>query len=121
MPYTIKSIKPIRDRIIVSDMDFGDQRTATGLIILSDDGKSFGVKPRWGRVYAVGAEQKDVSVGNWVLIEHGRWSRGVELENDDGSTITLRQADKDAILLISDEKPGDAYIAAEKLLNLSTD
>ena len=72
MPYTIKSIKPIRDRIIVSDMD-------------------------------------------------GRWSRGVELENDDGSTITLRQADKDAILLISDEKPSDAYIAAEKLLNLSTD
>jgi len=118
---TIKSITPIRDRIIVSDMDFGDQKTPTGLIIPSDNGKSFGVKPRWGLVYAVGPEQKDVSIGDWLLVEHGRWSRGFDVENDDGSKITLRQVDKDAILLISDEKPNDAYVAADKLLNLSTD
>ena len=110
---TIKSITPIKDTVIISDMHFGDMRTTFGIIIKTDDGKTMGVKPRWGRVFAVGPTQNDVTVGDWVLIEHGRWTRGFELEKEDGSIITLRKVDTDAIIMISDEKPGDVYIAKD--------
>jgi co-chaperonin GroES (HSP10) len=113
MSRPIKSITPIKDHVIVSDMYFGEQKTANGIIIIDDDGKSIGVKPRWGRVYAVGKEQKDVNVGEWILIEHGRWTRGFELENEDGSTIILRRIDADAIIMTSDNKPEDVYLAKD--------
>jgi co-chaperonin GroES (HSP10) len=100
-------IVPIRDHVLVSDMDFGTQKTAAGLIIPSDNGKSSGVRPRWGRVYAVGPEQQDVKVGEWICIEHGRWTRTIELEQDDGSILELRRVETGAILLSSDEKLDD--------------
>ena len=110
---SIKSITPIKDSVIVSDMYFGDMRTTFGIIIPSDDGKTTGVKPRWGRVFAVGDGQEDVAVGEWILIEHGRWTRGFELENEDGSIIILRKVDTDAIIMTSDEKPEDVYFAKD--------
>jgi len=119
MTTIIGKLTPIRDHVIVEQMDFGDQRTATGIIILSDDGKGMGIKPRWGRVYAVGPEQQDVQAGDWILLEHGRWTRGFDLEDEEGNIKTLRKADNDAILMISDEKPSDAYVVAEKMVNLN--
>ena len=104
------NLTAIRDHVLVEEMDFGEQRTPTGIIIISDDGKDLGIKPRWGRVYAVGPEQQEVVEGDWVLVDHGRWTRGVDVEHDDGTIKTLRRVDTDAILLISDEKPGDAYV-----------
>ena len=41
-------ILPLRDNVLVSDMNFGMQETASGIVIHSDNGKSSGVKPRWG-------------------------------------------------------------------------
>lgn len=110
---------PIRDHVIVEEMDFGEQRTAGGIIIQSDDGKGMGIKPRWSKVYAVGPEQEDVKEGDWILLEHGRWTRGVEVEHDDGTIKTLRKADNAAILMISDEKPSDAYVVEERMVNLN--
>jgi co-chaperonin GroES (HSP10) len=51
---------PVRDNVLISDMDFGEQKTKGGIVILSDDGKSEGVKSRWGKVWAIGAEQKEI-------------------------------------------------------------
>lgn len=99
------SIKPIRDHILVEEMNFGEQVTAGGIVLRSDDGKSEGVKPRWCRVYAVGHEQTDVKVGEWLLVEHGRWTRGIDIENDDGSKTTVRRVDLSGILCVSDERP----------------
>jgi len=96
---------PIRDNVLVTDMDFGEQTTAGGLVILSDDGKSEGVKSRWSRVWAVGPQQQDVKVGEWILLEHGRWTRGVTVVQDDGTEITIRRADLKAILMVAEEKP----------------
>jgi len=39
---------PIRDHVIVEEMEFGEQISKGGIIIQSDDGKTMGVKPRWG-------------------------------------------------------------------------
>jgi len=101
------NIKPLADKIFVSNMEFGMQKTASGLIIPGDDGKTQGIHPRWGKVWAIGEQQQDVSVGEWVLIEHGRWTRTVEYENEDGSVIEIRMVDNDAILLTADDKPSD--------------
>ena len=104
---------PIRDHVIVEEMEFGEQITKGGIIIQSDDGKTMGVKPRWGRVYAIGPQQKDVKVGDWVLMEHGRWTRGMNVEGEAGVTRTLRRVDTDAIMLSSKKKPGDTYVTAD--------
>jgi co-chaperonin GroES (HSP10) len=100
-------LRPVRDNILVTDMEFGMERTKSGLYIQSDDGKSSGVHPRWARVYAIGKEQTHVKVGDWILLEHGRWSRGFTYETENGDKITIHLADKDAILLVSDQKPDD--------------
>ena len=101
---------PIRDHVLVSDMGFGEQITSTGIIIKSDNGKSAGVKPRWGKVWAIGPEQKEVKVGEWILIEHGRWTRTIELEEEDGSITELRRVETNAIMMSADERPGDVDI-----------
>lgn len=106
MSKVIGKIVPIRDNVLVTDMNF-DQRVSKGGIVLpSDDGKSEGVRHRWARVWAVGPEQKDVKVDDWILLEHGRWTRGVTVE-DNGVDITIRRADIKAILMVTDENPGD--------------
>lgn len=111
-------IKPIKDKIIVSDMEFGMEQTNTGIFLPSDDGKSSGIHPRWGRVFAIGPEQKDVQVGDWVLLQHGRWSRGVKYQLEKGREVEIRLADKDAILLVSDERPSDGVRAVIGALDM---
>lgn len=101
-------IVPIKDRVFFTDMNFDEEVTASGIVLQSDNGKGEGIKPRWGRVYAIGPEQHDVKVGEWILIEHARWTRTFELENEDGSITKLQVADNKAIMLSADEKPKDS-------------
>jgi len=103
----VGKIIPIRDNILVTDMNFDARVSAGGIVLPSDDGKSEGIRHRWGRVWAIGPEQKDVQVGEWILLEHGRWTRGVTVELEDGSEIVIRRADINAILMVTDEDPGD--------------
>jgi co-chaperonin GroES (HSP10) len=103
----LSRLKPIRDNIVIIDMEFGEQVTKGGLVLLSDDGKSEGVKSRWGRVHSVGPMQEDVKAGEWILLEHGRWSRGFTVLDDDGNDIVIRRADPKGILAVADEKPNE--------------
>jgi co-chaperonin GroES (HSP10) len=100
-------IIPIRDNVLVTDMNFDVRVSAGGIVLPSDDGKSEGVRHRWGRVWAVGPQQKDVVVGEWILLEHGRWTRGVKVTDEDGNEIIIRRADINAILMVTNEDPGD--------------
>lgn len=101
----ISQIKPIQAHILVRDMNFGEQTSAGGIVLRSDNGKSEGVKPRWCQVFAVGKEQAEVKVGDWLLVEHGRWTRGLEVEEDDGTVVTIHRIDENGILMASDERP----------------
>ncbi len=103
-------IVPIRDNILITEMSFEEQKTASGIIIQSDDGKSHGVRPRWGRVWAIGPEQKDVKVGEWILVEHGRWTRGVTVKDDNGTEFIIRRVEVKSILASADEKPSDILL-----------
>jgi co-chaperonin GroES (HSP10) len=105
------TIKPIGDKVLVSDMGFGEQKTSGGIFIASSDGKAEGIVPRWARVWAVGPEQHDVSVGEWILIEHGRWTRTIEVETASGDCIEVRMVDNQAVMMTADEKPHMLYRA----------
>jgi co-chaperonin GroES (HSP10) len=102
----VKKVVPLGESVLVTDMNFSERFTSGGIVLLGDDGKASGIRPRWCRVYAVGPEQTDVNVGDWILVSHGRWSRGVELEIDD-ETFTVRKVDPNDILIKSDQQPND--------------
>lgn len=106
-------VKAIGDKVLVSDMDFGEQKTKGGLIISSDDGQTRGVHARWGKVFDKGPRNKDdYEIGHWVLIEHGRWTRGVDFETAE-FTGTVRMVENSAILGYSDTKPDDVMFGNE--------
>ena len=105
LPTRVKgSVRPIRNRVIVTDMEFGEQVTQGGIIVSSDDGKDRGIRPRWAQVYRVGEDITSVKEGEYVLIEHGRWGRGVQLDTGK-EKFDIRVAEEESILLVSDEKP----------------
>ena len=103
-------LRPIRDHVLVVDMDFAEQQTVSGIYLPNMNGKTSGIKPRWGKVYAIGPEQKDVNVGDWIYVTHGRWTRGISIEDDNGEEIVIRRVDTNDILLQSDKKPNDVYL-----------
>lgn len=99
-------LRPIGTGILVQDMYFGERVTSSGFILADDDGKSEGIKPRWAKIRSMGPKYEgDLKVGDWILIDHGRWSRGVEVEAEDGSKKTIRLVDNKDILLVSDKDP----------------
>ena len=51
------TIRPLHDKIFVSDMEFGEQKTASGLFIPSANGKAEGISPRCCKVWAIGPDQ----------------------------------------------------------------
>jgi hypothetical protein len=45
-------------------------------------------------------------VGQWICVAHGRWTRGVEVEDEAGPK-TIRKIDPKDILLVTDQQPQD--------------
>jgi co-chaperonin GroES (HSP10) len=109
-PIEINSLKTIHDYVLVSDMHFSERVTSSGILLRSDDGKSEGIRPRWGKVYAVGPKQKDVAVGQWVLVAHGRWTRGVDIIDAEGVKYSVRRIDVNDLLCVSDEPIDDDFV-----------
>lgn len=102
-PTKVEKLKFLHDHIIVSDMHFDERVTSGGIILMDDDKKSSGIRPRWARIYGLGPDQDDpdLQIGKYILISHGRWTRGITLETPEGK-VTLRKVDPNDILLVSD-------------------
>ena len=107
-PHQIKKeqLQALRNDVIVTDMAFDARITQSGLILPNDNGTGLGIRPRWGQVYAVGPDQTDVKLGQWICVAHGRWTRGLEIEDASGAR-TIRRVDPNDILLVSDTLPQD--------------
>ena len=108
-PHRIKreQFHAIGEHIIVTDMKFEERITRGGIIIPQDDMKSQGIRPRWARVYALGPDYKgEIEEGNWILVSHGRWTRGIDIEDETGER-TIRRVDPNDILLLSEEQMSD--------------
>ena len=104
--HRISKLQALSDSVLVEDMTFDERISNGGIVLLNDNGKSSGIRPRWGRVYATGPEQTDVQVGEWILVAHGRWTRGLDIEDDEGKH-TIRKIDPKDILMSADERPAD--------------
>lgn len=109
--YGIKNIqiRAIQDDVIITDMDFGEIKTQSGIVLRSDDGQSHGIKARWGKVYKVGPRQTEIKEGQWILVEHGRWTRKIRIDDGQGER-DIQKVDLKAILATSDEAPTIADI-----------
>ena len=101
------------NNVLVTDMHFGEQATKSGIIIADDNGSTRGIYPRWARVYDKGPDNKDeFTVGDWILIPHGRWTRSVKVETPTGE-VEIRKVELESILATSTEKPDGLNIGAE--------
>ena len=105
-------LRAIRDNILCINGDFGDLTTKSGLIIKSTAGKSEGITPRWFQIFELGPEaDKDLQVGQWVYVAYGRWTQGVECEDErfpDGKT-TVWRVEPDGCMAVSDEQPEQQF------------
>ena len=109
---TIKAngLRAIGNRVLVTDMYFGEQTTQSGLIISSDDGQERGIYPRWAKVLHKGPENKDTyEIGHWILVEHGRWTRGMKVDVDN-EELEIRMVESESILAYANEKPDSINI-----------
>jgi co-chaperonin GroES (HSP10) len=105
-PTRITEIRALKDNVLVTDMEFTGRQLQSGIVLLNDNGTTAGIRPRWGQIYAVGPEQQDVTVGQWICVAHGRWTRGHDIEDATG-VKTIRKIDPKDILLVSNEQPSD--------------
>jgi hypothetical protein len=100
----VKELRALDDHVLVADMNFDTRILNSGIMLLNDDLRSAGIRPRWAQVYAIGPNQEDIQVGQWVLVAHGRWTRGVRIQDNTGEH-TLRRIDPQDVLLLSDSAP----------------
>ena len=108
--HKIKRLTRLNDTVIVSDMQFDERITHGGIVLLNDDMKSAGIRPRWAKVYAVGPKQKDIQVGQYILISHGRWTRGIKIVDESGEKV-IRKVDTNDVLMVSDEPVYDETLS----------
>ena len=100
------NVKPLPGNIFAV-LEQGERTTKSGIILRDDNGKSEGIRPRWGQVWQVAENITDVKVGDWILCEHGRWTMSIEIKQEDGSKFKFQKIDPTGILMVSDEKPDD--------------
>lgn len=105
-PTRVTRLRALHDWILVADMQFSERFTASGLVLPNDNGTGSGIRPRWGRVYAVGPKQSLVHTDQWICVAHGRWTRGIEIQ-DQAGVMTIRRVDPKDVLLVSDTMPQD--------------
>jgi hypothetical protein len=99
------TLTPLPDHVLVCDMETGDRVTPGGIIVTDDNGKDRGIRPRWCRVYKVGTNVADIMPGEWLYVEHGRWTWALDFTDETGSVLKIQRVDTAGILAVSDEKP----------------
>ena len=116
------NLTAVGNRVLVSDMDFGEQTTKGGIILTSDDGNVRGIYPRWGKVHSKGPRNEDpYEIGQWILVEHGRWTRGITMSNEGEEDLVLRMVESESILAYADEKPDDVRMSSSSVGDYSPD
>ncbi len=71
---------------------------------MNDDASETGIRPRWMQVISVGPEVKDIAAGQWIMVEHGRWTHSMEVREGDDK-FTIWGAEEESVLLVADKKP----------------
>ena len=96
------NIKPLNDSVIFQFLDtitggsFAT-KTKSGSILTNKNTDENSQKPRWGKVFAVGPDVKDVKEGDYILIAPLRWTLGFKFDN-----IELSKTIEKEILMVAD-------------------
>ena len=64
-------IRAIGKNILAVMMEKGERKSAGGIVILDDNMKEHGIRPRWCQVYDVGPDSElndDISKDDWILV-----------------------------------------------------
>jgi co-chaperonin GroES (HSP10) len=97
--------RPINDNVFVTELDSGPHRTAGGILLPDDNMTERGMRSRWGRVWRIGPDVTEIKPGEWVLIEHGRWTTAIEMELPTGTVRVWRIDWPNAVMIASDRDP----------------
>lgn len=109
----ISELKLPKTGILVKHMEFGTQTSKGGIIHLDDDMKDVGIRPRWCRVVKIGSNIDLISVDDYVLVDHGRWTHGMTMTDDNGADVIVRFIDHKDVL-IKTPTPPEEYILSSK-------
>ena len=100
-------IEPVRNYVIFTFVEdiTGDRfiNSARGVIQVTSDDKAQTKHPRWGKVTNVGPDVKDIEIGEYVLIEAGKWTSYFVVDG-----VRYWKTDDEQVVLVSDE-PGTTY------------
>lgn len=90
---------PCADRVLIKpDMESGEKRTASGLVIIPDIGKT---RPNTGKVIAIGPDVEYIEEGEKVLF--GKYA-GADIKLNDEEMVICRGED---ILGVITEEPDE--------------
>jgi co-chaperonin GroES (HSP10) len=104
-------IKAMNGKVLVTDLERGS-RVINGIIIPDDNGKSEGIRARWGRVYSVGEDIEDIKPNQWILIENGRWTRMLKVKEESGVETQVWGVEwPQSAMLVSDTDPETAIFS----------
>ncbi|SRR6056297_212354 len=103
----MKQIKPLKDKVLGFMIEplSGTRQTLGGVYLTADETSEDHVRPRWFQITHIGPEQEELYVNQYVLVPFGRWSRGINIENDMREDQKLFLIDHDDVLGVSDEIP----------------
>jgi hypothetical protein len=98
-------VKAMRNKILAEMIDDPGEEitTAGGIILLSKDGTEEAVRPRWFKVYSLGKDINWLTEGAYVLVDHGRWSNGIKVDEE----LKVYLLDNKDCLMVSEENPMD--------------
>lgn len=102
---TADAFHPLKENVFVDELDRGVHLTHGGIIIPDDNMTDRGIHPRWARVWAIGPDVQGIEVGEWLLIEHGRWTTGIDMRLPSGLVRVWRIEWPKAVILASDTDP----------------
>lgn len=98
-------IEAVGNRVVVCELEHGERKFGN-IIVQDDDGKRHGIRSRWCKVFKIGGDVRDIEEGQWILVEHGRWSLKFKERDDNGEEIDLWIVDYPKhVLAVADEKP----------------
>jgi co-chaperonin GroES (HSP10) len=101
----MRTIRAMKNKILAEMIDKPgtEKTTAGGIIITEKDATEAAVRPRWFKVYSVGEGIDWIQKDNFVLVDHGRWSNGMDVGNEE----KIYLLDNKDCLALSDTDPRD--------------
>lgn len=107
----------LKGKVLVSNLERGS-RVVGGIILPDDNGKSEGIRPRWGQVYSVGEDITEIKPGQWILVDNGRWTRMLKIKEDDGTHTQVWGVEwPQSVMLVSDTDPETAIFSVYSKAN----